>query len=275
MNQVRDRAVYQEDSSSSSSSYDEGNMYSVSTNNVYSRNTPKVNVNIRGRQANFTVDSGARKTVIDQSTYQHLGRPKLSPTDVKLYPYGSSTPIDLIGKFMTIIQVNSTQRWTQETVYVIKMQHCGCILSKSASQRLHLIKLSPVLNRLQPATTLSRRHQEQPTSSTLEEGPRITDVNKAKSVNRRMHPSFRNSTYRAEQVSITKQQHQLINRQPGWPKVQQPSTATVIKPVAVYPINNINFKKGKERETTGVKQQHEAIVKPPSRSRVRNRRRCY
>ncbi len=140
-----------DESSSSSSSYDENNMYVLHTAKHKSKNgTPSVKTKINSKNVDFHVDSGAGKTVMDQSNYKRVGKPALRPTGIKLFPYGSPTPLQLLGKFETKIALASDpNQFIMETVYVIKMENSGCLLGNSASQRLNLIELSSEINLVQ------------------------------------------------------------------------------------------------------------------------------
>lgn len=139
-----------------SSSDDESNMYMVNTTNRSSNNTPSADIMIYNTSVDFNVDSGSGKTLIDQNNYMRMGRPALLPTGMKLFPYGSPLPLEMLGKFTTTLRLksNPAQR-IEETIYVTKMLNSGCLLSNSASQRLHLIQLSSNINLVSKASQSS------------------------------------------------------------------------------------------------------------------------
>lgn len=99
---------------------------------------PIFQVRIMDTPVRVMADSGATVNVLSKRDFDNL-RPKpcLTDTNVKVYPYMSTKPLDLRGKFRA--NVVSDHGESQETFYVAEGSS-GSILSWMTSQKLNLIK---------------------------------------------------------------------------------------------------------------------------------------
>ena len=92
-------------------------------------------------------DSGATVNILSKKDFDGLKeKPQLLKTNVKVYPYMSSKPLNLNGKLR--VNVASDHRSSEETFYVAEGSS-GCILSWMTSQKLNLIKAVNTVEELQ------------------------------------------------------------------------------------------------------------------------------
>ena len=100
----------------------------------------------------FTVDTGSTINIIDENTFKQLQNINLQKTHVRAYPFNSSEPVQMTGKFDTLIE--SRKRLTVATIYVTA-QDDGCLLSNTTAQELGLISLH--LNQIDTQTKALRK----------------------------------------------------------------------------------------------------------------------
>ena len=87
------------------------------------------------------IDFGSMLNIIDKTTYNQLHEAEpVTPSYIKGYPYQTSTPIELEGKFNCIATVNGFTVAT--TCYVTKSTE-KCILGKNTSELLNLLRVGP------------------------------------------------------------------------------------------------------------------------------------
>ena len=75
------------------------------------RTMSDVTLLVDGQPTNFMLDSGSSVDIADRNTYDQLKQKcnlELHPTSVKIYPYGSSTPLSLDGVVYSNVQFNGT-----------------------------------------------------------------------------------------------------------------------------------------------------------------------
>ena len=103
--------------------------YAVNTN--YNKaSTTKLKIN--GKNVKFTVDTGSSIN-IDENTFKQLPNINLQKTHVRACPFNSSEPVQMTGKFDTLVE--SRKRLTVATIYVTA-QGGGCLLSNTTAQEL-------------------------------------------------------------------------------------------------------------------------------------------
>ena len=127
------------DSSSDSDDY----LYAMQAD----KSSPKVDVKMLGHKLKMTIDTGATMNVIDRKTFQKLKNVTLSNTNTQAYAYSNKTPVDILGKFETLIE---TKRKNTVGVFcVVNEYDSGCLSSSQTAQELSLISLH--LNKIKPA----------------------------------------------------------------------------------------------------------------------------
>ena len=112
---------------------------------------PTVNTTMQGTKVKFIIDSGASVNLIDEQTMKRLKQqPQLQRAKANLYTYGSTTPIDIIGKFQTTIETK--HKICEATVYVAK-GNSGALLSFSTASNLGVVKIC--INAVDPEKALT------------------------------------------------------------------------------------------------------------------------
>ena len=87
--------------SSSESSDSEGYCYAVKTN---PRKSPLTKLKINNQKVQFTVDTGSTINLINKDTFKQLGNIPLQKTHIKAYPFNSTAPLKMKGKFQTLVE---------------------------------------------------------------------------------------------------------------------------------------------------------------------------
>jgi len=97
-------------------------------------------------QVSFVVDSGATTSIIDADTFTTLfkNRVKLHPSQVRIYSYGSSSPLPIEGVFYPVLHYNNHK--IVVPLVVTSIPKAGCLLSEDASTRLGIIKMDNFVN---------------------------------------------------------------------------------------------------------------------------------
>ena len=95
--------------------------------------------NCEGKRCSFIIDSGASVNLIDEPTYNKFDiQPELKPAKSKVFTYGSTKPMEVLGTFESDIE--SKTRFTCATFYVTKCTH-GSLLSYQTASELSLIQI--------------------------------------------------------------------------------------------------------------------------------------
>ena len=112
---------------------------------------PHFCISINGQQVNGIADSGAEINIIDESDYANMiPQPNFSQYNTNIFPYGSSTPIDIKGVFNA--DVKSATQHSNELFYVV----AGCggsLLGWKTSTRLQLVCVVQQISRDKMYTT--------------------------------------------------------------------------------------------------------------------------
>ena len=120
------------------------------------RKMPHAIVQIGDVPVNLIVDSGATVNVLDNSTFLALRGEKpisLSKTNLQLFPYGSSTPLNIQGCFTTRISHNESN--TKATFIVVKNHNSGSLLGHKTATDLGLL---PAYDNYQPIQNINSHH---------------------------------------------------------------------------------------------------------------------
>ena len=76
---------------------------------------PTVDVTIDSHRCSMIIDTGCARNIIDETTYRQLNV-KLEKSDIRLLPYGTKTPLNVLGKFTGVIETN--KQATTAEIYV-------------------------------------------------------------------------------------------------------------------------------------------------------------
>lgn len=103
-------------------------------------NRPMTDVLLNKIKVKFLVDSGSSVTFIDRSTYVKVGSPPLTQAEIVVSAF---KPFILLGKFeFTLVRGDFR---VKTILYVKDIEYSSCVLSKSDSEKLGLLKLHPGL----------------------------------------------------------------------------------------------------------------------------------
>lgn len=102
---------------------------------------PVAEVELNKRKIKFLVDSGSLVTIIDRSTHAKIGYPALVQSNHTFSAESTGKPLALLGKFKAKLTKDDGKMKT--SVYVVDNEKSMCILSLSASEKIHLLKLDP------------------------------------------------------------------------------------------------------------------------------------
>ena len=140
-------------SPSTSSSESDGYLYSVQnepskpteTLKIHRVTLPQAKIKINNVNFPFMIDTGASINVMDENAFSKLQSHtvrndiKLKQPRTKIYTYGSTTPLNVLGTFTTVVE--SHRRITFAMFYVVKAGN-GSLLSCKTAQELDLIRLN-------------------------------------------------------------------------------------------------------------------------------------
>ena len=103
---------------------------------------PTSSVEIEGQRINMMIDSGASVNLIDESTYMKLSpheKRRLQRSERRIYSYGSSVPLQILGTFMTWIKTSDISIVAK--LHVVK-GNFGNLLSFATAKQLNLLQVS-------------------------------------------------------------------------------------------------------------------------------------
>ena len=102
---------------------------------------PQATVKIGEFPVDFIVDSGATVNVLDNATFSKINANSqitLSSTNLKLFPYGSSTPLSIQGSFTS--QISHRDKVTNAMFVVVKNENSGSLLGHKTATDLELFQ---------------------------------------------------------------------------------------------------------------------------------------
>ncbi|XP_071485625.1 uncharacterized protein [Diadema antillarum] len=98
-----------------------------------SMNKPLTHVDINRIPCSMIIDTGCSRNIIDENTFKKLNM-KLRKTSIKLFPYGASKPLTVLGTFTGLIE---TPRKTTVADICVVQGSAGCLLGLSTAQELN------------------------------------------------------------------------------------------------------------------------------------------
>lgn len=106
--------------------------------------SPSCLVHIGGQPLFVLVDSGASANLLDEATYNSINHntqlpAMLHPPTTKIYSYGSTTPLPLLGSWSTSVRYKTT---TVNATFHVTKGNSGNLLSCDTAQQLNLITLN-------------------------------------------------------------------------------------------------------------------------------------
>ena len=133
------RLVVTEDDSPDDSIEDE--YLFVLENSASQRTVP---VRIHGVYTPVIIDSGASVNVLDSQAFHRFRDVSLLKTDLRVFPYGSPTPVPVKGTFDTRVSSDSTGLSTVARFVVVENETAGSLLGKDTAISLGLLRVGPV-----------------------------------------------------------------------------------------------------------------------------------
>ena len=111
--------------------------------------SPKHVLKINNVNTHVIIDSGSTVNLIDKNTFNRIQKNtkpiQLTKTRKKIFPYGVSKPLNILGYFDATIE--NTERIVTDEVYVINKQSAGNLIGVSTSNKLNLLRINkPIKN---------------------------------------------------------------------------------------------------------------------------------
>ena len=101
---------------------------------------PTSTLTLNGIKSEILLDTGASVNILDECTYEHIGKPALTKhVKPKLYPYGGGKPLNVIGKCVVTIETKSMIDC--HDFYVVKGHH-GSLIGFDTANQLKLIQIN-------------------------------------------------------------------------------------------------------------------------------------
>jgi Zinc knuckle len=131
--------------------FDDGMTASVDTENAFSvasKHPESVDLVVGGVQLTAVIDSGASSNILDRQTWEILKKKKIRCTaqkankdDPKLYAYGQSKPIEIIGRFQAEISVVQAPDNKQACEFVVIEGKGVTLLGKDTAEKLNVLRV--------------------------------------------------------------------------------------------------------------------------------------
>ena len=112
--------------------------FPVSSGPSISAVSPKTELYVQDVPVNFLIDTGASVNILDESTYERLGKPPFRDTRLSpLFPYGGTTPIQVLGS--CCLPTHLAGREAVPVDYHVVAGSHGCLLGYDTASSLHLV----------------------------------------------------------------------------------------------------------------------------------------
>uniref|UniRef100_A0A669DPM2 Gypsy retrotransposon integrase-like protein 1 n=1 Tax=Oreochromis niloticus TaxID=8128 RepID=A0A669DPM2_ORENI len=158
VHQVTDSAAHVETGHTSSS--DDAYVYVVNT--AQHPKLPHTEVRVMGTQIPVLIDSGATANCLTEATYNKLTpRPMLTSTDIKIYPYHSSTSLPVCGAFRCSVEKQD------------KTVRCSFFVIKGGGFNILSFETSKDLGLLHIVTAVTSQSQRSVAAKLVEQHPEL------------------------------------------------------------------------------------------------------
>ena len=106
------------------------------TESIYHKR-PTTNIKVCDTKISILADSGAFVNPLDEHTFCDLkSKPKLMISSSKIYSYGGTKPMKILGQFDTLVE--SVHAFEVIKFHIVEGK-CGSLLSYQSAKSLHLI----------------------------------------------------------------------------------------------------------------------------------------
>ncbi len=131
---------------------------------TFGNSSRRVPVIINGQEIPMVVDSGATVNVLDSNSFALLlkrGPIQLLPSRVRVYPYGTKTPLPVKGSFTVIVTSESSKKSTHAEFVVAQSMQSGSLLGEKTAIELNLLRVGPPVanaevNYISPPSSVDR-----------------------------------------------------------------------------------------------------------------------
>lgn len=115
---------------------------------VKSKDAGRVVLPIEGQTVTMMVDTGANCNIINHDVWTKVnngnnGRLQLTRCNRNLFPYGTNTPMKILGMFKGQVKVTKESSMSQELEFVVVPGNDTPLLGKDSSVKLGLLSFSP------------------------------------------------------------------------------------------------------------------------------------
>ena len=102
---------------------------------------PLHQVKVNNTDIDILIDSGSSLNLLDFHTYELIKpKPKLQPSNTKIYGYHANQPLPICGKFHA---TTSAADYQTDTIFYVIPGKSGSLLSKSTAEELNLLRVGP------------------------------------------------------------------------------------------------------------------------------------
>ena len=132
---------------------DDGYVFSAKNEAIVHNSLPTCVVQIEGESIRMTIDSGASVNIMDSNTFNKIRRPSnmlFKQPVSNVYPYGSRTPLPVIGVFITKVKFHS--KVVDTHVHVVEGT-TGNLLGCQTAQDLGILHITQNVTARQYVTT--------------------------------------------------------------------------------------------------------------------------
>jgi hypothetical protein len=155
--------------------------------NVHHRSDSLHMLEIKHIPVQMLIDSGASVNVLDLETYHRLKARKgvqLMPSSLRVYAYGSTTPLNILGTVSGRVKCNSAEIVAK--FVVVHNQHAGCLLGRQTATQLGLLRVGPQVSSINCAVSPHSLRQRYP--SVFDGVGKLTNYQQKISINTNIKP---------------------------------------------------------------------------------------
>ena len=127
------------DSSSSESSDDYYGMHAVVNSSNIKVVSANIKVKLQDKKISFQIDTGASVNVISEKVFKTLDNINLKKSNVKLYAYGATSKLKVLGCFETAVEIN--KKYDVATFYVVRGDVSNSLLGLETALQFGVVKI--------------------------------------------------------------------------------------------------------------------------------------
>ncbi|CAB4008082.1 Transposon Ty3-I Gag-Pol poly [Paramuricea clavata] len=162
-------------------------LFTLTAHNVHHRSDSLHMLEIEHIPVQMLIDSGASVNVLDLETYHRLKARKgvqLMPSTLRVYAYGSTTPLNILGTVSGRVKCNSAEIVAK--FVVVHDQHAGCLLGRQTATQLGLLRVGPQVSSIN--CTVSPHSLRQRYPSVFDGVEKLTNYQQKISINTNIKP---------------------------------------------------------------------------------------